>query len=139
MKIRELMHKGIEVMPPETPLSKLAQKMREEDIGAIPVGTKDKLQGMVTDRDITIRAVANGKDLSKLIAADVMTKGAVCCADEDKVHDVLRTMEAKKIRRIPVCDQSHRVIGMISLGDISAAATDKLTAEVMKAVSAHHA
>lgn len=139
MKIRELMHKGIEVMPPETPLTKLAQKMREKDIGAVPVGTKEELQGMVTDRDIALRAVANGKDVAKLTAADVMTKGAICCRDDEKVRNVLKTMEEKQIRRIPVLDDKHHLIGMISLGDISNAMPDKQTAEVMKAVSAHHA
>ena len=76
MKIRDLMHRGIEVMSPETPLAKLAQKMRDLDVGAIPVGTKEALEGIVTDRDIALRAVANGKDVSKLTAADVMTKGS---------------------------------------------------------------
>lgn len=139
MKIRDLMHKGIEVMPPETPVAKLAIRMREKDIGAIPVGTRDELQGIVTDRDITVRAVANGKDLTKLTAADVMTKGAICCREDERVRDVLRTMEEKQIRRIPVLDEKHHLIGMISLGDISNAMPDKQTAEVMKAVSAHHA
>lgn len=139
MKIRDLMHRGIEVMPPETPLAKLAQRMREKDIGAIPIGTKDELQGMVTDRDIALRAVANGKDVTKLSAADVMTKGAICCRDDERVRDVLKTMEEKQIRRIPVCDEKQHLIGMISIGDISQAMPDKLTAEVMKAVSAHHA
>lgn len=139
MKIRELMHEGIEVMPPETPLAKLAQKMREKDIGVIPVGTKNELQGMVTDRDIALRAVADGKDIAKMTAANVMTKGAVCCREDEKVRDVLKTMEEKRIRRIPVLDDKHHLIGIISLGDISQAMPDKLTAEVVKAVSAHHA
>lgn len=139
MKIRELMHRGIEVMPPETPLAKLAMRMREKDIGAIPVGTKDELQGIVTDRDIAVRAVANGRDLANLTAADIMTKGAICCREDEKVRDVLKMMEQKQIRRIPVVDEHHHPIGMISLGDISQAMPEKLTAEVMKAVSAHHA
>lgn len=139
MKIRELMHKGIEVMPPETPLAKLAMRMREKDIGAIPVGTKDELHGIVTDRDIAVRAVANGRDLANLTAADIMTKGAICCREDEKVRDVLKMMEQKQIRRIPVVDDDHQPIGMISLGDISQAMPEKLTAKVMKAVSAHHA
>lgn len=139
MKIRELMHRGIEVMPPETPLTKLAMRMREKDIGAIPVGTKDELQGIVTDRDIAVRAVANGRDLTTVTAADVMTKGAICCREDEKARDVLKMMEQKQIRRIPVVNDHHHLIGMISLGDISQAMPEKLTAEVMKAVSAHHA
>ncbi|MCK9911865.1 CBS domain-containing protein, partial [Microbacteriaceae bacterium K1510] len=87
----------IEVMPPETPLAKLAMRMREKDIGAIPVGTKDELQGIVTDRDIAVRAVANGRDLANLTAADIMTKGAICCREDEKVRDVLKMMEQKQI------------------------------------------
>ncbi len=77
MKIREVMHKGVEVMAPDAPVAKLAEKMRDKDIGAIPIGSSSQIVGMVTDRDITIRAVANGKDMSKLTAQDVMTKGAM--------------------------------------------------------------
>lgn len=139
MKIRDLMHKGVETMPPDTPVTKLARKMLEKDIGAIPVGTKDQLLGMVTDRDITVRAVANGKDISTLTAQDVMTKGVVCCHDTERVRDVMRTMEAKQIRRIPVIDDNEHLVGMISLGDLSQVMPDRATGEVMKAVSAHHA
>ncbi len=139
MKIRDLMHKGVETMPPDTPVTKLARKMLEKDIGAIPVGTKDQLLGMVTDRDITVRAVANGKDISTLTAQDVMTKGVVCCHDTERVRDVMRTMEAKQIRRIPVIDDNEHLVGMISLGDLSHVMPDRATGEVMKAVSAHHA
>ena len=137
MKVRDLMHKGIEIMPPDTPVTKLAKKMREKDIGAIPVGSNGELVGMVTDRDITVRAVASGKDLSQLTAHDVMTKGVFCCRDTARVKDVVQMMEEKKIRRVPVTDEKDQVIGMISLGDISDAG--KMTREVMKAVSAHHA
>ena len=137
MKVRDLMHKGIEIMPPDTPVTKLAKKMREKDIGAIPVGSNGELVGMVTDRDITVRAVASGKDLSQLTAHDVMTKGVFCCRDTARVKDVVQMMEEKKIRRVPVSDEKDQVIGMISLGDISDAG--KMTREVMKAVSAHHA
>lgn len=139
MKVRDLMHKGVETMPPDTPVTKLAKKMLEKDIGAIPVGTKDQLLGIVTDRDITVRAVASGKDITTLTAQDVMTMGVVCCHDTEKVRDVMRTMETKQIRRIPVVDENSHLVGMISLGDISQRLSDKATGEVTKAVSAHHA
>ena len=138
MKVRDLMHKGIEIMPPDTPVAKLAENMREKDIGAIPVGSNGQLVGMVTDRDIIVRAVANGKDLSQLTAQDVMTKGVMCCRDTDKVRDVLNVMEEKQIRRVPVTDENERVVGMVSLGDISKAAPRKAR-EVLRAVAAHHA
>jgi len=138
MKVRDLMHRGVEIMPPGTPVTKLAKKMREKDIGAIPVGTNGKLVGMVTDRDITVRAVANGKDIAQMTAQDVMTKGVVCCRDTDKVREVLEVMEEKQIRRVPVTDDNNRVIGMVSLGDISKSVSDKAAGEVLQAVAAHH-
>ncbi|MDP1592564.1 MAG: CBS domain-containing protein [Prosthecobacter sp.] len=138
MIVRELMHKGVEIVTPDTPLMKLAKTMREKDIGAVPVATNGKLVGMVTDRDITVRAVANGKDLSKMTAEDVMTKGVVCCRDDDKLRDVIGMMEEKKIRRIPVTDENEHVVGMVSLGDISSGAPARLSAEVLHAVAAHH-
>ena len=98
MKVRDLMHKVVEVMTPDTPVIKLAKKMREKDIGAIPVGGNGNLVGLVTDRDITVRAVANGEDLTQLTAQDAMTKGVVCCRDTDKVRD-----------RVPVTNSSLRL------------------------------
>ena len=139
MKVRDLMHKGVEIMPPDTPVTKLAKKMLEKDIGAIPVGSKDQLLGMVTDRDITVRAVANGKDITKLTAQDVMTKDVVCCRDTEKIRDVMHTMETKQIRRMPVIDENSHLVGMVSLGDICQVMPDRRAGEVMKAVSAHHA
>ncbi|MDP1640412.1 MAG: CBS domain-containing protein [Hyphomicrobium sp.] len=136
MKVRDLMHKGVEIMPPETSITKLAKKMRDLDVGAIPIGSNGKVIGIVTDRDITLRAVANGKDLSQLTAHDVMTKGVVCCRDTARLRDVVHMMEEKKIRRVPVTDEEENVIGMVALGDISAAG--RMTRKVMQAVSAHH-
>jgi CBS domain-containing protein len=77
MKVKKMMHKNVEWVSPDTPVRTLAKKMRQYDIGAIPVGENDGLIGMVTDRDITVRGVANGKDVSKLTARDVMTKGVI--------------------------------------------------------------
>ena len=75
MKVKSSMHKGAHWVSPDTPVTALAQMMREQDIGAIPVGENDRLIGMVTDRDIALRAVADGKDISRLTARSVMTKG----------------------------------------------------------------
>jgi CBS domain-containing protein len=138
MKVKDAMHKGADWVAPDTPVAQVAKKMRELDVGSIPVGENDKLIGMVTDRDITCRAVANGKDLSKLTARDVMTKGIVYCRDGEELDDALRIMESKKIRRLPVIDEKKRMVGMLSLGDVSHAASRELSGELMAAVSSHH-
>jgi CBS domain-containing protein len=138
MKVKNAMHKGAEWVAPETSVAHVAKKMKELDVGSIPVGENDKLIGMVTDRDITCRAVANGHDLSKLTARDVMTRGIFYCRDSEELDDALRIMETRKIRRLPVIDENKRMVGMLSIGDISHAASRELSGELMTAVSAHH-
>ena len=139
MKVKEMMHKGVEWVSPDTPVATLAKKMLQYDVGALPIGENDRLIGMVTDRDIAMRGVAKGKDISKLTAKDIMTKNVIWCRDNESMDDAARIMEKKRIRRLPVIDDHKRMVGMLSLGDISHAASQRLSAEVTKAVSAHHA
>ncbi|BDV35049.1 MULTISPECIES: CBS domain-containing protein [Methylocystis] len=138
MKVKDVMHQGVEWVSPDTPVAEVAKKMREHDVGAIPVGENDRLVGMVTDRDITIRAVAEDKDISKLSVREVMTSGIIYCRDTEDVGDAIRIMETKQIRRLPVIDENKRMVGIVALGDISHGGSRDLAAEVMKAVSAHH-
>ena len=139
MKVKDAMHKGAEWVEPQTPVAEVAKKMRDLDIGAIPVGENDRLVGMVTDRDITCRAVANGQSPDALTARDVMTKGIFYCRDDEELEDAMRIMEQKQVRRLPVIDNNKRMVGMLSLGDIAGAASHELAGEVMASVSAHHA
>jgi len=139
MKIKEMMHKGVEWVSPETPVTALAKKMLQHDVGALPVGENDRLIGMVTDRDIAVRGVAKGKDISKLTARDIMTKGVIWCRDSENADDAAHIMETKHLRRLPVIDENKRMVGMLSLGDISHTASQRIAAEVTKRVSAHHA
>jgi CBS domain-containing protein len=138
MKVKNAMHKNAEWVSPETPISQIAKKMKDLDIGSLPVGENDRLIGMVTDRDIACRGVANGKDVSKLTARDVMSKGIVYCTDTEDLDDAVRLMETKKIRRLPVINEQKRMVGMLSLGDVSHAASREMSGEVIAAVSAHH-
>src|SRR5271157_1997149 len=135
MKVENIMHKGVEWVSPDTSIVALARKMQQFDIGAIPVGENDRLIGMVTDRDVVIRGVADGKDPSKLTARDVMTKGVTYCRDNEEVDEAVRIMESERIRRLPVIDANKRMVGMISLGDMSHAASKKIAAEVTRAAS----
>ena len=123
-------------MAPATSVSDIAKKTRDLDIGAIPVGDNDRLIGMVTDRDIACRGVANENDCAKLTARDVMSKGIVYCRDTEELEDALCIMEQKQVRRLPVINDQKRMVGMLSLGDISHAASHELSGEVMAAVSA---
>jgi CBS domain-containing protein len=139
MKVKDVMHKGAEWVDPQTPVAEVAKRMRDLDIGAIPVGENDRLVGMVTDRDIACRGVANGKDCGKLTAREVMSKGILYCNDTEDLEDALRIMEQKQVRRLPVINDKKRMVGMLSLGDIAHAASHELSGEVAAAVSAHHA
>ena len=138
MKVKDVMHRGTEWVPPQTPIAEVAQRMRDLDIGAIPVGNNDRLVGMVTDRDICCRGVADGQSIGSLTARDVMSEGIFYCRDEEDLEDALRIMEQKQVRRLPVIDDNKRMVGMLSLGDIGDAASHELSGEVMAAVSAHH-
>jgi CBS domain-containing protein len=138
MKVKDVMHKGAEWIAPQTPVAEVACKMRDLDIGAIPVGENDRLIGMVTDRDIACRAVANGKDPGKVMARDVMSKGIFYCNDTEDLEDALRIMEQKQVRRLPVINDKKRMVGMLALGDVADAASHELSGEVIAAVSAHH-
>jgi CBS domain-containing protein len=139
MKVKDVMHRGTEWVPPQTSIAEVARKMRDLDIGAIPVGENDRLIGMVTDRDICCRAVANGPAIGKLTARDVMSKGIFYCRDEEELEDALRIMEQRQVRRLPVINGKKRMVGMLSLGDIGDAASHELCGEVTASVSAHHA
>jgi CBS domain-containing protein len=138
MKVKDMMHKGAEYVAPNATLQQVAQKMRDYDVGVIPVCEGGKPVGMVTDRDITIRALANGKDISKLTAKDVMSKKVISCRDTEAAEDAIRIMEKNQVRRLPVLDETEKLVGMVSLGDISHALSKDLSGQVTKAVSAHH-
>ncbi|MDB5560590.1 MAG: inosine-5-monophosphate dehydrogenase [Hyphomicrobiales bacterium] len=139
MKVRDAMHKGVTWVEPTTSVQALARDMRDEDIGSIPIGENDRLVGMVTDRDIICKGVADGADLSTLTARDVMSGPILYCRADEDVDDAVRLMEANKVRRLPVIDENKRMIGMLSLGDIASVGNRELAGEVVQAVAEHHA
>jgi len=138
MKVREAMHKGVQWVSPETKVSELAKLMRDHDIGAIPIGENDRLIGMVTDRDIVCRALANGSDASQLTARQIMTPGIAFCRDEEELAEAVRIMEARRVRRLPVIDGTKRMVGLLSIGDVAHTASRELTGELLHAVATHH-
>ncbi len=138
MKVKDVMHAGVSWVTPDTKLDAIAQIMQSEDIGAVPVGENDRLIGMVTDRDITCRGLTSGRSLDEQTARDVMSRGITFCRDTEDVDDAIRIMETKKIRRLPVIDENKRMVGMLSMGDISHGLPRDLSGEVLRAVSAHH-
>ena len=139
MKVKDAMHKGVDWVSPDTPITEIAKLMRAHDIGCIPIGEDDQLIGMVTDRDIVCKGLAgNGFDASRAKASDVMTEGIHCCREDDDLTKAIHHMETLRVRRLPVINKSKRMVGIISLGDISHSAPREMVSECVKRVSAHH-
>ena len=139
MKVKDAMHKGVDWVSPETPVTEIARLMQAHDIGCIPIGEDDQLIGMVTDRDIVCKGLAR-KDFNaaRATARDVMTDGIHCCREDDDLAKAVHHMEQLKVRRLPVINKSKRMVGMISLGDVGQFASAELAAGYVKSVSAHH-
>lgn len=138
MKILEVMHTGVSIVEADAPLRAVAKRMREEDIGAVPVRSGGEIVGLITDRDIACRGVAGDRDVSELTARDVMTPNPTSCSPDDEVEAVLELMEAKQIRRIPVLDEERRPVGMLSLGDLCQRLPTRTAGDVLRTVAAHH-
>ncbi|HET8701891.1 MAG TPA: CBS domain-containing protein [Nitrococcus sp.] len=135
MDIREVMHRDSYWAQPTTPLIDIARAMREHDIGSLPVVESDKLVGMVTDRDLAIRGLADGRDASSTTARDIMTGEMYWCYDDTDVNEVAKYMQEKRVRRIPVVNHDKRLVGMVSIGDITRASTE-LAGETLRKLSA---
>lgn len=138
MLAKDVMSKKPEFLPPTATLKQAADQMRTHDYGFIPVGENDRLIGAVTDRDLAIRAIAEGKDPNRTTLREVMSKGIQFCFDTDNLDKVVLQMEKLHIRRLVVLNKDKRMIGIISLGDIATKCKNsKLCSELTEAVSEH--
>jgi CBS domain-containing protein len=136
MWIRDIMTRNVECVWPDDTLQEAALRMKELDVGPMPVCDYDRVVGMLTDRDITVRAVAEGRDPRSTRVRDVMTRNVVSCSEDDAVEEAARLMQERQIRRLLVLDRDKRLIGIVSLGDLAAEAEDPYRmAEVLQDVS----
>ena len=135
MKVKYTMTKKVEVATPLTSVKEAAQKMRDLNIGALPVCAHGKLIGMVTDRDITIRLIADGKDPRTTMAEEIMTSNIEWCSDEDEIEEVAEQMEKGRIRRLPVVDRNKFLVGIISVGDIASRGSPEAAGEILEQVA----
>ena len=118
-QISDIMTRGVEVVQRDATLQQAAQRMRDLDVGALPVGDGAALAGMVTDRDITIRGVAAGMIASEAVVSDVMSPKVRWCLDTDSVEQVLAQMGDDQVRRLPVLNAAHEIVGIVALGDLA--------------------
>ena len=122
--VADVMTRGVRTMSPSDTVVRAAQAMDELNVGVIPVCDGEKLVGMVTDRDIVVRGVAQEADTKSLKLADVMSTNVRCATEDEDVDEVLSEMADAQIRRLPVVDAQKRLVGIISLGDIAAKDTE---------------
>ena len=118
MKANTAMTRNVKLVNPDQTIREAAQLMAEIDAGSLPVGENDRLVGMITDRDIAIRAVAEGKSPDTKVR-DVMTQEMLYCFDDQDLDEIARNMAKNQVRRLPVISRAKRLVGILSLGDLA--------------------
>jgi CBS domain-containing protein len=136
MQVRDVMSREVELINPDMDIRDAASRMREADIGALPVGERDRLVGMLTDRDIATRAVADGKGPGSTTVRQVMSRGVRYCFDDSPLDDACRVMEEHQVRRLPVVNRDKRLVGVVSLADVARRGNgDGLAEEALREIS----
>jgi CBS domain-containing protein len=136
MLLKDIMTPDVEVVSPGDTLEEAARKMAELDVGPMPVCEGRRVVGMLTDRDITVRATAAGCDPKATLICEAMTQDITCCYDDQEVYDAARLMMEKQVRRLPVLNRANELVGIVSLGDLVTDADDQARpGEVLKKVS----
>jgi CBS domain-containing protein len=134
-KAREIMTEGAECVGADDDMLEAARKMTELGVGALPIcGTDNRLKGVVTDRDIVVKVLGTGKDPSQVTAGDLAQGEAVTIGADDDADEILRTMSAHQVRRLPVID-GHDLVGMVALADVARALPDRAVGDVLEAIS----
>ena len=118
MQVSQCMSRNVEVVDPDTSLREAARTMARIDAGVLPVGENDRLVGIITDRDIAVRAVAEGREPDAPVR-DVMSQDIKYCYDDADAEEVLENMGALQLRRMPVVDRDQRLVGIVSIGDLA--------------------
>jgi CBS domain-containing protein len=119
MELRDVMTPHVECIPPDATLQDAAFRMRSNDVGDVLVCDNDRLAGVVTDRDIVVRAIAEGKNPAKVRVCDIMSSGVVYCFEDQDVEEAARIMQEKQIRRLAILNRDKRLVGIVSLGDLA--------------------
>jgi CBS domain-containing protein len=119
------MTRHVRVVNPEETVQQAARMMGEADAGAIPVGENDRLIGMVTDRDLAVRVLGEGKDPSRTKVRDVMSPNTAYVFEDQDIDTVAESMRGRQVRRMPVLNRDKRLVGIVSLGDLAREAGDR--------------
>lgn len=134
MKVREAMTTAVQLVSPDQSIRQAARLMADCDIGALPVGENDQLIGMITDRDIAVRAVADGLDPDTRISA-VMSRELLYCFDDDDLDEVAENMGDIRVRRLPVVNRHKRLVGIVSISDLASCEDADKTGKAIAGIS----
>lgn len=135
MKVRESMTQDVLVAHPDQSVAEVARLMVERDIGVLPVGENDRLVGMLTDRDIAVRVVAEGKGPETKVS-EAMSREVLYCYDDDDLNTVAGSMADLQVRRLPVVNRDKRLVGIVSIGDVAICEGARLTGRAVASISA---
>jgi len=136
MQAKKIMTPEVECISPETTIREAAEKMKSLDVGFLPVCKNDRLVGTITDRDIVLRVIAEGKDVNDCKTQDVMTNDVYWCYEDQTTDEVASFMASKEIRRVLVLNREKRLVGVISIGDLAQArGVQKKAGETIKEIS----
>lgn len=122
-KISEVMSSDVQTISPDATIEEAAQEMRDGDFGLLPVGDEEQLVGVITDRDIAIRAVAEGSGPDTLVR-EIMSEGVIWAQEDDSIEEAAQIMSDHQIRRLPIVDADQRLVGIVSLGDFAVESSD---------------
>ena len=136
MQAKELMTGKVQCIAPDTKIPDAAKQMKALDVGFLPVCENDRLIGALTDRDIVLRAIADGKDVKKCKARDVMTDDVFWCYDDQTADEVADYMAEKEVRRVLILNRDKRLVGVISIGDLAKRGEEQITGETIKDIAA---
>ena len=136
MNVKEIMTYNAETIDSQATLVEAAQKMKQFDVGSLPVWESGELAGIITDRDIAVRAVAQGKDVSQTTVREVMTPQVFYCYENDDIHEAAELMEEKAIHRLLVLNDDNELVGYVSLADFAVKSSDeRLAWEILEKIS----
>jgi CBS domain-containing protein len=135
MLVKEIMTKKVDFIDPNTTIAEASKIMRDDGIGCLPIGENDRLVGFVTDRDIIVRAVAKDKDLNNVKVQDVMSQPIKYCYDDDTIDDLAQNLAQNQVHRLPVLNHDKRMVGIVSLSDLSTKGTKEASNKALLGIS----
>jgi CBS domain-containing protein len=134
MQVQQIMTPTVLIADPNMTIRDAARRMRADNVGALPVGENDRLIGIVTDRDIAVRAVAEERSAGNTTVREVMSKGVCCCFEDDDAEAAAQVMAQHQVRRLPVLNRDKRLVGVVALADLGRS-EDNAAQDALKGIS----